>query len=201
MCLFFVTVYHPLVLSICLFLSLALCFLLRLFFVCLLLLNSFCLLSLFFFFSSRRRHTRCALVTVVQTCALPISEHHPVRHLEAHPGARCIDRTSVARSQPSRRSPDQARRTTALPGRRNARSPAAHSWIKAQRTAPGQAPAPRRDGNVRPFLAAAIGDGDPGGSSDAHPRARGRHEPQSLRPPARREDRKSVVWGRVCQYV
>src|SRR3546814_10912544 len=27
-----------------------------------------------FFFSSRRRHTRCALVTGVQTCALPISE-------------------------------------------------------------------------------------------------------------------------------
>src|SRR3546814_7350963 len=30
-------------------------------------------MSLFFFFSSRRRHTRCALVTGVQTCALPIS--------------------------------------------------------------------------------------------------------------------------------
>src|SRR3546814_4000657 len=29
----------------------------------------FCFL---FFFSSRRRHTRCALVTGVQTCALPI---------------------------------------------------------------------------------------------------------------------------------
>src|SRR3546814_9207853 len=30
-----------------------------------------------FFFSSRRRHTRCSLVTGVQTCALPISlEHH-----------------------------------------------------------------------------------------------------------------------------
>src|SRR3546814_14156307 len=27
-----------------------------------------------FCFSSRRRHTRCALVTGVQTCALPISE-------------------------------------------------------------------------------------------------------------------------------
>src|SRR3546814_3041355 len=27
----------------------------------------------FFLFSSRRRHTRCALVTGVQTCALPIS--------------------------------------------------------------------------------------------------------------------------------
>src|SRR3546814_2127994 len=29
---------------------------------------------MFFFFSSRRRHTRCALVTGVQTCALPISQ-------------------------------------------------------------------------------------------------------------------------------
>src|SRR3546814_6237143 len=28
----------------------------------------------FFFFSSRRRHTSCALVTGVQTCALPISD-------------------------------------------------------------------------------------------------------------------------------
>src|SRR3546814_10300412 len=36
-----------------------------------------------FFFSSRRRHTRCALVTGVQTCALPICSQalrlfHPV---------------------------------------------------------------------------------------------------------------------------
>src|SRR3546814_5685634 len=31
------------------------------------------MLCVFFFFSSRRRHTRCALVTGVQTCALPIS--------------------------------------------------------------------------------------------------------------------------------
>src|SRR3546814_2879641 len=31
-------------------------------------LSCFC----YFFFSSRRRHTRCALVTGVQTCALPI---------------------------------------------------------------------------------------------------------------------------------
>src|SRR3546814_677399 len=44
-----------------------------------------CLLSclLFLFFSSRRRHTRCALVTGVQTCALPIfpcavlAHHYP----------------------------------------------------------------------------------------------------------------------------
>src|SRR3546814_1003632 len=78
----------------------------------------------------------------------------------------------------------RSRRTTALPGRRNARSPAAHSWIKAQRTAPGQAPAPRRDGNVRPFLAAAIGDGDPGGSSDAH---------QSRQPGKRSEEHTSEL--------
>src|SRR3546814_6690102 len=31
-----------------------------------------------FFFSSRRRHTRCALVTGVQTCALPICYRPPV---------------------------------------------------------------------------------------------------------------------------
>src|SRR3546814_4748994 len=31
-----------------------------------------CHFSVLFFFSSRRRHTRCALVTGVQTCALPI---------------------------------------------------------------------------------------------------------------------------------
>src|SRR3546814_8855697 len=31
-----------------------------------------CLCCVCFFFSSRRRHTRCALVTGVQTCALPI---------------------------------------------------------------------------------------------------------------------------------
>src|SRR3546814_10804091 len=34
-------------------------------------------LGLCFFFSSRRRHTRCALVTGVQTCALPISPSRP----------------------------------------------------------------------------------------------------------------------------
>src|SRR3546814_6014455 len=37
-----------------------------------------------FFFSSRRRHTRCALVTGVQTCALPIlfDEVHAYEVLE-----------------------------------------------------------------------------------------------------------------------
>src|SRR3546814_9361298 len=40
--------------------------------MCVLCFVFFCLISCFFFFSSRRRHTRCALVTGVQTCALPI---------------------------------------------------------------------------------------------------------------------------------
>src|SRR3546814_13825602 len=39
-----------------------------------------------FFFSSRRRHTRCALVTGVQTCALPIFT-----------GTRGVGKTTIAR--------------------------------------------------------------------------------------------------------
>src|SRR3546814_14649652 len=35
--------------------------------------------SLWFCFSSRSRHTRCALVTGVQTCALPICRRHARR--------------------------------------------------------------------------------------------------------------------------
>src|SRR3546814_8833992 len=47
-----------------------------------------------FFVSSRRRHTRCALVTGVQTCALPISprRHFPASFAELHltpPHRRC----------------------------------------------------------------------------------------------------------------
>src|SRR3546814_9122595 len=38
--------------------------------------------SILFFFSSRRRHTRCALVTGVQTCALPISVY--LRSIRTH---------------------------------------------------------------------------------------------------------------------
>src|SRR3546814_12141623 len=41
----------------------------------------------YFFFSSRRRHTRCALVTGVQTCALPISLRHRLGLIRAAPGS------------------------------------------------------------------------------------------------------------------
>src|SRR3546814_3487390 len=41
-----------------------------------------------FFFSSRRRHTRCALVTGVQTCALPITQiEEDLERFEAAVGA------------------------------------------------------------------------------------------------------------------
>src|SRR3546814_14581866 len=43
-----------------------------------------------FFFSSRRRHTRCALVTGVQTCALPISPAEAAQQ-------RAADRLMIAR--------------------------------------------------------------------------------------------------------
>src|SRR3546814_6075407 len=39
-----------------------------------------------FFFSSRRRHTRCALVTGVQTCALPILKVQARALIEAAAG-------------------------------------------------------------------------------------------------------------------
>src|SRR3546814_5928456 len=48
----------------------------------------------FFFFSSRRRHTRCALVTGVQTCALPIS----VKVLsDLQRGSQRPDKSAIAR--------------------------------------------------------------------------------------------------------
>src|SRR3546814_1994422 len=43
-----------------------------------------------FFFSSRRRHTRCALVTGVQTCALPILPGHVLLVLD-HAYAEYLD--------------------------------------------------------------------------------------------------------------
>src|SRR3546814_10486467 len=42
---------------------------------CVLSITYFLVFLFLFFFSSRRRHTRCALVTGVQTCALPICQY------------------------------------------------------------------------------------------------------------------------------
>src|SRR3546814_19615310 len=62
-----------------------------------------------FFFSSRRRHTRCALVTGVQTCALPIfppaGRGHRADCAAAVAGA---GRNRPARAAPSRPAGDPA---------------------------------------------------------------------------------------------
>src|SRR3546814_1562959 len=64
-------------------------------------LYSFQSLPIFFFFSSRRRHTRCALVTGVQTCALPIcSRPTPTAGGGATAGVR--DAHSTSRSEERR---------------------------------------------------------------------------------------------------
>src|SRR3546814_3643756 len=44
------------------------------------------------FFSSRRRHTRCALVTGVQTCALPISINDEGPGIPSHDLPRIFDK-------------------------------------------------------------------------------------------------------------
>src|SRR3546814_3920708 len=52
-----------------------------------------------FVFSSRRRHTRCALVTGVQTCALPISGRGHAHACPASAGAHAdaaVDRAAAA---------------------------------------------------------------------------------------------------------
>src|SRR3546814_721544 len=58
---------------------------------------------IYFFFSSRRRHTRCALVTGVQTCALPIYRRC-ARTMGRSPscGAGTCSSTPIVRSWPSR---------------------------------------------------------------------------------------------------
>src|SRR3546814_7024939 len=80
------------------------------------LVHSCTMLCVVFFFSSRRRHTRCALVTGVQTCALPIwstagyrRSTQPCRYHERHaqnPGARVVI-VILSRPRPTWRSEER----------------------------------------------------------------------------------------------
>src|SRR3546814_1509899 len=57
----------------------------------------------FFFFSSRSRHTRCELVTGVQTCALPISHQNGVdiaARLETEQRAPVVDEVELGIAAP-----------------------------------------------------------------------------------------------------
>src|SRR3546814_7054708 len=66
-------------------------------------------LLVLFFFSSRRRHTRCALVTGVQTCALPIST---MTRAEVTSWI-----SAPKKKRPKKRSSDQRARNHAISGR------------------------------------------------------------------------------------
>src|SRR3546814_13838828 len=64
--------------------------------------------AFFFFLSSRRRHTRCALVTGVQTCALPIWRRCGLRvflDARADAGPQVLRRRVVAAQRPQRSAP------------------------------------------------------------------------------------------------
>src|SRR3546814_5314216 len=56
-----------------------------------------------FFFSSRRRHTRCALVTGVQTCALPIyrRQREPTREWNGRHQGRGTDEAEQGEAEQS----------------------------------------------------------------------------------------------------
>src|SRR3546814_5277310 len=84
---------------------------------------SFFLCFCFFVFSSRRRHTRCALVTGVQTCALPIcgSGRCPIVSRSMQQGGRIRSRAKPGSSRPSARISVLRWRRAALPRARSAR--------------------------------------------------------------------------------
>src|SRR3546814_1126663 len=58
---------------------------------------------LYFFFSSRRRHTRCALVTGVQTCALPIFALAGEPEIRGDEAGRAFELTFAAVDPPDHR--------------------------------------------------------------------------------------------------
>src|SRR3546814_4613377 len=109
-----------------------------------------------FFFSSRRRHTRCALVTVVQTCALPISGGRLLGPLPAQDLREPPDEPDAAHHRPA----DTYRR--ALPDRRRGAWSAARCPPRASTTtrkAPDRR-APRRDRRSPAPPSAHVGDGE-----------------------------------------
>src|SRR3546814_9857608 len=129
----------------------------------------------FFFFSSRRRHTRCALVTGVQTCALPISAP-PAPPIPAR----------------SRRPGSPARGPAATPpwSPRGARVPPPRALPPPR--SPGRAPpfdrVQQQAGTVHPELGDALADA--GGAGHIHLRQPGADHvlPDQQNPPELRSE-------------
>src|SRR3546814_3696297 len=102
-----------------------------------------------FFFSSRRRHTRCALVTGVQTCALPISPggrkvHVQPRHADCPPPSATLpDRRCARRGVPPPPVPKRAwLRPCAGPARPAGERRAIHLPAVSPHYAPHRPPSP-----------------------------------------------------------
>src|SRR3546814_15615806 len=98
------------------------------------------LFSILFFFSSRRRHTRCALVTGVQTCALPISRSPAIdKERWRRARRRSGHREAIQPSRCAGQDPEQylSRRNIRAAVRANAPGPSHFRGLKARRQAKG----------------------------------------------------------------
>src|SRR3546814_5845994 len=95
--------------------------------------------SVWVVFSSRRRHTRCALVTGVQTCALPISSSASRRRATRGQG------TPVPKASPVPRNPRSTTKwasAASCPRSRTATSPTPNSPCSASNGSPTPCPPP-----------------------------------------------------------
>src|SRR3546814_19189854 len=106
------------------------------------------MITIIVFFSSRRRHTRCSLVTGVQTCALPICFHQiagPVVDAEAEPEAAGAAVPVRAGKAGARRHEDKA---ALHGGRAGQRSQFLKALEQAERAPPVPRPARRLNAAV-----------------------------------------------------
>src|SRR3546814_8106685 len=100
----------------------------------------------YFFFSSRRRHTRCALVTGVQTCALPIL---PLSFASAMMASGSRNSHALRRSAPTNRfEPAQTSR-----GKNTKNRKSENQTLPAWSSRSGWPPATVFDSEIVPFHA------------------------------------------------
>src|SRR3546814_14195373 len=99
----------------------------------------------FFFLASRRRHTRCALVTGVQTCALPICRIRP-----RPPSPCCAARRDARPPTPSRTSPTHVATSTCFPGQAPVPAKQRPRRVRPGRPVGVSAQHPPRAGDSRP---------------------------------------------------
>src|SRR3546814_10115775 len=116
-----------------------------------------------FFFSSRRRHTRCALVTGVQTCALPIS---PTRR----PSAPALPESAATTKSPPEKLKPPSRFASgaaiSVPPYRTARPPLARRRSSAPRPRTPRTLPERKDRRLPSVLWSGSPPGAPSDQTD-----------------------------------